>query len=149
MSSLSHYYAKAKGGLMDINPNEAVQLGEDLAIAGITGAALGLMAASTGGMDKTILGVKVPMDGVASIGLALAGLSIRSPELKVASIAAGGSAAARTFEGLFKKMTAHGDFDAEDLPFGYGADDPEQLEAGYGYGYGYGQDRLVEAAANL
>lgn len=147
MSSLSHYYAKAKGGLMNINPHEAVQHGEDMAIAGATGAVLGLMAASTGGMDKTILGVKVPMDGAASVVLALAGLSIRSPELKTASIAAAGSASARTFEGLFRKMTAHGDFDADDIPFGYGADDPEQLDAGYGYGYG--QDRLVEAAANL
>lgn len=147
MSSLSHYYSKAKGGLMNINPHEAVQMGEDLAIAGVTGAALGLMAAATGGMDKTILGVKVPMDGVASLALATVGLSIRSPELKVAAIAAGGSAAARTFEGLFRKMTAHGDFDADDIPFGYGADEPDQLEAGYGYGWG--QDRLVEAAANL
>jgi hypothetical protein len=146
MSSLSHYYSKAKGGLMNINPHEAVQLGEDLAIAGGTGAILGAMAAATGGMDKQILGMTVPMDGLASLGLAVAGLSIRSPELKVASIAAGGSAASRTFERLFKKTFAHGDFDAENIPFGYG-EDPAQLEAGYGYGYG--QDRLVEAAAAL
>lgn len=144
MTSLSHYYSRAKGGLMNINPHEAVQHGEDLLIAGATGAVLGLFAASTGGLDKRVFGMNVPVDGLASFGLAAVALSIRSPELKVASIAAGGSAATRTFESLFKKMSAHGDFDASDIPFN---GEPAQLEGGYGYGWG--QDRLVEAAANL
>lgn len=135
---------------MNINPAEAVQLGEDWMIAAGTGAVLGLMSAATGGMDKKIFGMEIPMDGLAAFGLALAGLSLRSPELKVASIAAGGSAATRTFENFFKKTVAHGDFDQGNIPFGYGwGGEPNQLGVG-GFGsYGMGQDRLVEAARLL
>lgn len=147
MSSLSHYYSRAKGGLMKINPNEAVQLGEDWMIAAGTGAVLGLMSAATGSMDVKIFGMEVPMDGLAAFGLALAGLSLRSNELKVASIAAGGSASSRWFESFFKKTAAHGDFDGSDVPFGWGAE-PAQLGMG-GFGFGASQDRLVEASRLL
>lgn len=147
MSSLSHYYGRAKAGLMGINPNEAVQLGEDWMIAAGTGAVLGLMSAATGGMDKKIFGMEVPMDGLAAFGLALAGLSLRSRELQVASIAAGGSAATRTFEALFKKTVTAGDFDQSDIPFGWGHE-PAQMGTG-GFGFGMHQDRLVEAARHL
>jgi len=149
MSSLSHYYGKAKSGLMNINPHVAGQLAEDWMIAGGTGLLLGLMSAATGGMDKKIAGFDVPMDGVAAAGLAIMGLGLHVPELKVASIAAGGSASTRTFEKFFKKsLGAHGDFDSSDIPFGSDGDYP-QLPA-YAYGWGSdSQDRLVEAAKHL
>jgi hypothetical protein len=119
--SLAHYYAKGKAGLMGINTGEAVQHGEDLLIAGGTGLVLGAISASIGGLDHSVAGMKVPVDGMASVGLALAGLAMRSPELKVASVAAGGSASTRWFESFFKKsLGAHGDFDGSDIPFGYG-----------------------------
>ena len=149
MAGLSHYYSRAKAGLMGINPHEATQLGEDWMIAGGTGLVLGLISASIGGLDKKIAGFTIPVDGLAAFGLALGGLMMRSPELKVASIAAGGSAATRTFEAFFKKsLGAHGDLDALQ---GGGLDalqDPYQLHAGWGYGYGQ-DDRLVEAARSL
>lgn len=146
---LSHYYSKAKGGLMGINPREATQLGEDWMIAGGTGLVLGLVSASIGGLDKQVAGMAVPVDGLAAAGLAIAGLAIGSPELKTASIAAGGSAATRTFEKFFKKSFAangEGDFEGEN-EYSYGAE-PAQLQDQYGYGYGH-EDRLVAAAANL
>lgn len=144
---LSHYYSKAKGGLMGINPREATQLGEDWLIAGGTGLVLGLVSASIGGLDKTVAGMSVPVDGMAAFGFAIAGLAAGSPELKTASIAAGGSAATRTFEKFFKKsFKANGDFEGE-ADYGYGAE-PAQLQDQYGYGYGH-EDRLVAAAANL
>lgn len=162
--SLSHYYGSAKSGLMNINPAEATQLFEDWMIAGGTGALLGLMSAATGGMDKKIFGLSVPMDGAASLVLGFTGLALRSPELKVASIAAAGSASARTFEGFFKKgMGAHGDFDANDIPFGFGSgNEPHQLPgggwhqdqfsgqfSGMGFGFGNERDKLAEAAKLL
>lgn len=162
--SLSMYYSKAKSGMMNIDSKEAVQLGEDWLIAGGTGAVLGLIAASMGGLDHTVAGMKVPVDGLLSVGLGVAGLSMHSQELKVASIAAAGSASTRTFTALFAKgMGAHGDFDGNDVPFGFGAG-PEapQLQAGYGFGspvaqgqfnggFGFGsdRDRLIEAAKAL
>lgn len=147
-SSLSHYYSRAKSGLMGINPREATQLGEDWLIAGGTGAILGLVSASIGGLDKQVAGMNVPIDGLAAGGLALAGLALGIPELKTASVAAGGSASTRVFEKFFKKsLGAHGDedFDAT-YGYAYGAE-PYQLQDEYGYGWG--QDSLVEAAANL
>lgn len=140
--SLAHYYARGKAGLMNINTHEAVQHGEDLLIAGGTGLALGLISASIGGLDKHVAGMEVPVDGAVSFGLALAGLSIKSPELKVASIAAAGSASTRTFEKFFKKTLAHGDFDGNDIPFGH------ELPA-MGYGYGAEQDSLMATAEYL
>jgi len=147
---LTHYYHRAKQGLMGINPHEATQLGEDWMIAGATGAVLGLMSAATGGMDLKIAGLTVPKDGLAAFALALGGLTMGSKELKVASIAAGGAASSRVFEGFFKKsFGAHGDFDGNDIPFGA---DPMQLGSGgvgHGFGWGAERDRLIEAAANL
>lgn len=145
MAGLSHYYGRAKSGLMNINPHEATQLGEDWLIAGATGMMLGLVSASIGGLEKDIAGFKVPVDGLFAFGLGAAGLAMRSPELRTASVAAGGSAATRTFEAFFKKaLNAHGDFDSSDIPFGH---DPHQLSAG-GYAYG-ADDRLIEAARSL
>lgn len=144
MASLSHYYGSAKAGLGKINPVEATELGEDMLIAGGTGAALGLIAAAKGGsLDMTIAGMQVPIDGLMSFGLGLVGLSIKSKELKVAAIAAGGSAATRAFTGFFKKgLAAHGELDgAVNEAFGN--------DMQYGWGADAGHDRLVEAARHL
>ena len=141
MASLSHYYGKAKSSLIGINTKDMVELGEDYLIVGATGAVLGLISSSLGGLDKTVAGMPVPVDGAVSLGLGLAALSTRSQELRIASIAAGGSAATRTFEKFFKKaMGAHGEFDGAGLP---------QFTAGYGYGYGWGHESAdpVQAAA--
>lgn len=144
MASLSHYYGKAKSSMMGVSTKDMVELGEDYLVVGATGAVLGLISSSIGGLDKTIAGMPVPVDGALSLGLGLAALSTRSPELRIASIAAGGSAATRTFEKFFKKaMGAHGEFDGTGLP---------QMTAGYGYGYGWGHeagDPVQAAAAGL
>lgn len=125
MASFSHYYSRAKGGLVRINPEEAFEhFVENFAIVAGTGAMLGLLSASLGGMDKQVAGFSVPVDGIASVSLGLAGLALGMPELKTASIAAGGSAATRAFEKFFKKSIAHGELDSVQEQFGYG----------YGYG---------------
>ncbi len=144
MASLSHYYSSAKHGLGAINPVEATELGEDMLIAGGTGAVLGLISAAKGGsLDMTIAGMSIPIDGLMSFGLGLAGLSLKSKELKTAAIAAGGSAATRTFSAFFKKgLAAHGDLDAANEAFG---NDGMQ----YGWGADASHDRLVEAAKFL
>lgn len=146
MASLTHYYQRAKGGIANINGKDLADLGEDYLITGATGAVLGLISASIGSLDKTVAGMPVPVDGAVSLGLGLAALSTRSRELRVASIAAGGSAAARTFEKFFKKaMGVHGEFDGGAFP---------QLspQSGYNYGYGWGAesaDPLLAAAQSL
>jgi hypothetical protein len=145
--SLSHYYQRAKGGIANINGKDLANLGEDYLITGVTGAVLGLISASIGSLDKTVAGMPVPVDGAISMGLGLASLSMRSPELRVASIAAGGSAAARTFEKFFKKaMGAHGEFDGGAFP-----QLSPGMQAGYGYGWGAeaSNDPLLRAAAGL
>lgn len=144
MSGLSMYYQRAKGGLANINPAQAVELAEDWGIVGLTGLATGFLSASIGGLDKSFLGMNVPVDGAASIGIGLLSLSIRSPELRVASIALGGSASVRTFEKFFKKaLSVNGEFDEDAAELGMGAD------YGYGYGYGAENDPLMEAAGYL
>lgn len=144
--SISHYYSRAKHGLGSINSVEAVNLGEEFLITGATGAALGLIAASKGSLDVTLSGMKIPVDGLLSFGLGLAGLSMRSKELKVAAIAAGGSAATRTFTKVFAKgVAAHGDEINGDFGFGHN----EQFGSQYGWGSDAGHDRLVEAAKYL
>jgi len=142
--SLTHYYSRAKSGMASISGKELTEIGEDMVIAGATGAVLGLISASLGGLDKTVAGMPVPVDGAASIALAFAGAGMRSQELRLASIAAGGSAATRTFEKFFKKaMGAHGEFDGQ-------AELPQFPGAGYGYGWGWESgDRLAAAAQNL
>lgn len=145
-----------------IDPKEATQLMEDYLIVAGTGLGLGLVSASIGGLDKTIAGFSVPVDGASSLLLGLAGLTTRNEGLKIASIAAGGSASVRTWEKFFKKaLSAHGEDDFYDqLPPGYGAD-YGALEAGeedndYGYsshGFGFGSDSygdpLLSAARHL
>jgi hypothetical protein len=104
MASLTHYYGQMKHGLGTINPEEAAQLGEDWMIAAATGAGLGLMSAALGGLDHKVFGVNLPVDGLVSVGLGVVGLQMGGESgqlLKIASIAAGGSAAVRTFESFF------------------------------------------------
>ena len=161
MAGLSHYYGRAKESFAGINPKEATEHGEKMLIAGGTGLVLGLTSAIMGGLDHKILGMNVPVDGLASFGLAAAGLALHSPELLTASIAAGGSASTRSFEAIFKKgMGAHGDFDSTDIPFGFGYGTPQlqngftagspqvngQFSAGFGFG---GEDKIAEAARSL
>lgn len=158
MASLSEYYGRAKGSFGSVNPAEVAQLGEDWMIAGATGVGLGLMSVALGGLDKKVFGFSVPMDGVAAAVLGFAGLNMRGSTgnaLKLASVAAAGSAGVRTFEKFFKagfKMSGeleelggmgfsgvhhfrhHGDYPA----FG--------PAAGFGAG---SQDALVEAAKYL
>jgi hypothetical protein len=147
-----------KHGLGTINPDEAVQLGEDWLVAAATGAGIGLMSAALGGLDKKVFGVSLPVDGLVSVGLGLVGLQVGGESgqlLKIASIAAGGSAAVRTFESFFKSgLRVKGEF--EDLGssgMGFGGH-----RMGYGGvplvgpGVGFGaaaQDQLVEASKYL
>lgn len=155
MPTLSQYYGRAKS-FADINPRDMQQLGEDWLVTAAAGAGVGLISASIDGLDKQIAGFTVPVDGLISIGLGYAGLSMggdTGKALKIASIAIGGSAAVRTFEKFFAKglglkggAKVKGEF--EDI--GYG-----QLP-GYGGQWGpavaFGQaaqDRLVEAAKYL
>ena len=156
--SLSHYYGRAKAGLMGINPKEATEHAEKLLIAGGTGAALGLMSAGLGGLDHKIFGMNVPVDGLASLALALGGLTMNSPELCTASVAAAGSASTRAFESFFKKsLGAHGEFDyvGTQMGFGFGAagsmgQNRQMGQFGGQFGFGEdGKDRLIEAAKAL
>lgn len=159
--SLSHYYGKAKAGMIGINPKEATELGEKLLIAGGTGAGLGLISAGLGGLDHKVFGFNVPVDGLASLVLGGVGLAIQSPELCTASVAAAGSAATRSFEALFKKgLGAHGDsdFDYVGSQMGFGAapnpamDQTNQFAGQFGGQFGFGadgKDRLIEAAKAL
>ncbi len=152
MSSLTGYYGRAKAGIGNINPKEMAQLGEDYMVVAATGAAVALAGTMIGGLDKEVLGFPVPVDGAISVGLGLAGLSIRGETgamLKVASIAAGGSAAVRTFQGFFQRgfgTRVHGELEEANygrLP-GY--------EGTYGPTFAFGQgaqDRLVAAARYL
>ena len=156
MASLTEYYGKMKHGFGTINPAEAAQLGEDWLIAAATGAGIGLLSAGLGGLDKKVFGMTLPVDGLVSVGLGFVGLQMGGESgqlLKIASIAAGGSAAARTFESFFKTgLKVKGDF--EDL----GSSGLNYHQMGYGGvplvgpGVGFGaaaQDRLVEASKYL
>jgi len=146
MASLTHYFNRAKGELGNISQKEVEELGEDLAIAGATGAALALMSTTVpgGNMDYKVGGVAIPLDGALSVGLGIAGMTMKNKQLRTASVAAGGAAAARIFAGFFKQglaPKAHGmglDFDQNDIPFGIGA------------GWGdESQDALINAARLL
>lgn len=157
MASLTEYYGKMKHGFGTINPAEAAQLGEDWLIAAATGAGIGLLSAGLGGLDKKVFGMNLPVDGLVSVGLGFVGLQMGGESgqlLKIASIAAGGSAAVRTFESFFKTgLKVKGEF--EDLgSSGFGG----HHRMGYGGvplvgpGVGFGaaaQDRLVEASKYL
>lgn len=145
MGSLSHYYGKARSSVMGINTHEAVELGEDWAVAGLMGAALGAIASQSGGLDKKVGGMVVPLDGIAAAACALTGLSMRNHQLKTASIAAIGSASTRIFTRALSKgaLGAHGEIESAMA---------EMPELGFGQHYGWGEeghDRLVEAAKYL
>lgn len=147
MAGLAAYYGRAKGGSLDLR-NIYEELGQDWLITAATGAGVALISAAVGGLDKKIFGFPVPIDGLASVGLGIAGLQMGGETgqmLKVASIAAGGSAAVRTFEGIFKRgFGVTGEL--EDLgSSGFSALPP------YGsWGFGSSErDRLVEAAKYL
>ena len=169
MTALTHYYGRLKRDFHSINPHDATQMGEDLMVTAAAGAAVGLVSATMGGLDKKIGGFNVPIDGIMSLGFGILGLSVAnhkySQMLKVASIAAGGSAAVRTFEKFFKTnmhgvLGIKGEF--EDLGRSgigeYGVSGgrhhfhgvPAYNQVGPGYGYGASaQDRLVEASRYL
>lgn len=153
-----------KSGLGSIDPKDMAQLSEDWMIATITGAGIGLVSGAIGGLDKKIAGYNVPIDGL--IALALGGFGLQAggdggKVLKIASIAAGGSAAVRTFEKFFKAgFKVKGEF--EDLgSTGFSnlsglsgsrfyGELPGYQQSGSGVGFGVSeQDRLVEASRYL
>lgn len=154
MPSLTEYYSQAKGGFGSIHPEEMAQLGEDWMVAVATGAGVGLMSAALGGLDKKIFGIPVPLEGVAAGVLGFAGLKTEGTTgqiLKLASIAAAGSAASRTFEKIFKAgFHVKGEF--EDLSgmsiSGHRWHGDHLFEDPAGFGVG-AQDALVEAAKYL
>lgn len=153
--SLTGYYGRAKSGIGNIDPKEMAQLGEDYMIVAATGAAVALAGTMIGGLDKEVLGFPVPVDGAISVGLGIAGLSMRGDTgkmLKIASIAAGGSAAVRTFEGFFKKgfgiTKVKGEL--EEVGGHYGGLPGYEGTYGPTFAFGQGaQDRLVNAARFL
>lgn len=149
--SLVGYYGRAKSSFGNIRSEEMGELGADYLVVAGTGAGIGMVSAALGGLDKEIAGITVPIDGIASLALGYASLVTRgdvSKALKVGSIAAGGSAAVRTFEGFFKKgFGVKGEFDElglENRVPGY------QGTFGPTFAFGQGaQDRLVAAARYL
>jgi hypothetical protein len=149
-SSLAEYYGRAKSGFGNIESAEMAQLGEDWLVTAATGAGIGMLSAALGGLDHEIAGFPVPLDGLVSVGLGYAGLSMGGETgemLKIASIAAGGSAAVRTFEKFFEKgfgTKVKGEF--EEL--GHSGFAQRNLLPGFGFGQS-AQDRLVEAAKYL
>ncbi|VVB55227.1 Uncharacterised protein [uncultured archaeon] len=159
MASMTEYYGRMKGGLSSIDPKDMAQLSEDWLVVAGTGAAIGLISGAIGGLDKKVAGFNVPIDGLLSIGLGVAGLQMKGDTgkiLKIASVAAGGSAAVRTFERFFKGAF-HVKGELEDLGSGMMGISGHRFHGqnqlpGYGYGVGFGvgaQDRLVEAAKYL
>ncbi len=150
--SLTGYYGRAKGAMSfdNIDPRDVKELGTEYMIVAAAGAGVAFAGTLLGGLDKEVLGFPVPVDGLISVGLGVVGLATpgkMGDALKVASIAAGGSAAVRTFEGFFKRgFGVKGDFtdlNADRLP-GY--------EGTYGPTYAFGagaQDRLVAGARYL
>lgn len=162
MTSMTEYYGKMKTSFGSIDPKDMAQLTEDWMIVAATGAGVGLLSGAIGGLDKKIAGFNIPIDGLISIGLGFAGLQMKGDTgkmLKIASIAAGGSASVRTFEKFFKAgFHVKGEF--EDLGGGMTEISGHRFHGlpaadysqGYGYGIGFGvgaQDRLVAAARYL
>lgn len=154
MASLSEYYGNMKAGVGSIDPQDMAQLGEDWMVTAAAGAGIGLVSAALGGLDKKIAGVTVPVDGLIAVGLGVTGLQMSGQSgqfLKLASIAAGGSAAVRTFEKFFKAgFKVKGDFEdihPMQLPGRFGS---ESQVFGPGVGFGLSdQDALVEASKYL
>lgn len=160
MASMTEYYGRMKSGIGSIDPKDMAQLGEDYMIVAATGIGVGLISGAIGGLDHKIAGFNVPVDGLISLGLGVAGLQFKNQYLKIASLAAGGSAAVRTFEKFFKGAF-HVKGELEDLGSGMmgisgGPRVHGMLGSGqspyYGPGVGFGvgaQDRLVEASKYL
>ncbi len=151
MTSLAQYYGRAKFGFAGINPRAMTQLGEDWMVTAAAGAGIGLMSGALGGLDKNIAGFNVPLDGLVSLGLGVAGLEMGGEmghALKIASIAAGGSAAVRTFEKFFAKgfKGVKGEFEDFTSSSGYGS--LPEYSGGFAFGQSH-QDRLIEAAKYL
>ena len=159
MTGMTEYYGRMKRGIENINPQDMSELSEDCMIAVATGAGVGLISSMVGGLDKKIMGFNVPVDGLISIGLGVGCLMTHNRKyssiMKIASIAAGGSAAVRTFEKFFKTNGIHlgikGEF--EDIGrrgIGYRGYPglPGYQDRG-GFAYGASQDALVEAARYL
>lgn len=154
MASMTEYYGRMKAGFGQINPQDMAQLTEDFVVAGATGVGLGLVSAALGGLDHKVFGIDIPVDGVMSVGLGIAGLQMGGPTgkaLKLASIAAAGSATTRVAEKFFKAgFHMKGEF--EDLGSGALGIGGHRWhgEPALGYGFGAGEhDQLVEAAKYL
>jgi hypothetical protein len=152
---MTEYYGRMKSGLGSIDPKDMAQLSEDWMIATATGAAIGLMSGGLGGLDKKIAGINVPLDGLVAMGLGVFGLQAggsTGKTMKIASIAAGGSAAVRTFEKFFKAgFKVKGEFEdlgSSGLNYQMYGRQPQEFGPGVGFGVGE-QDRLVEAARYL
>ena len=77
MASMTEYYGRMKSGLGSIDPKDMAQLSEDWMITAATGAGVGLLSAAMGGLDHKIAGFNVPIDGLVSIGLGIAGLQMK------------------------------------------------------------------------
>jgi hypothetical protein len=153
MVALTEYYGRARGhGSLDLR-DLWDELSPDWLVTAATGAGLGMLSAALGGLDVKIFGFPVPVDGLASLGLGVAGVYMGGETgglLKIASIAAGGSAAVRTFEGIFRrgfKVTG----ELEDLG-GSGFTPAINPYGGSSWGLGFGrpeQDALINAAKYL
>lgn len=149
-------YRGFKASASSIKGEDMADLGEEWLITAATGAGIGLLSAALGGLDHKVFGLPIPVDGLVSIGLGVAGLEAQGDmarTLKVASIAAGGSAAVRTFEGFFKSGLHLG---TTSTGFGHGYTEqlPPHMRHMHTYAYGFGggaseQDRLIEAARHL
>jgi hypothetical protein len=115
MPSLVDYYNASRAPAPIEQPT--AELGEALAIAAGTGAALAFVAAvDPDGLGFDVSCFKVPIDGAIGLGLGAASVSIKSPELRIASLAAIGAASARTFSRIFMRAPHAGlDFDANDI----------------------------------
>jgi len=165
MASLGSYYRRAMGA---IGGHSIGQMSMAWGAAGFTGAGLGLLSNSLGGLDQKVGSFSIPIDAVAGVALGVAAVGARSQVLKAASIAAIGHASVRFFEGMFHRHGVtipglHAGYDMPDLadlypghPAGF-----TTHRAGFGgfggtppYSYFGGvqppqHDRLVEAAKYL
>lgn len=161
MASLLEHWSANKGfgvGKKKITEEDFELLAMDYGAVAATGLGLALASSALGGLDHKLFGLTLPVDGLISVGLGVVGLKTEGEMgrlIKVASCAAGGSAAVRTFERILKSgIGVKGEF--EDLQGGYGGlgwggapfHGQRQLGAGYGFGQQH-QERLVEAAKYL
>jgi hypothetical protein len=134
-SSLTKYYDRAKSSLGNISEKDIEKAAINLGVAAGAGVGVGALT-SILGTDKSVGGIKIPIDAAAAVGLAVAHAATGMRELEIASFAAAGIAAERLSSGIVKSALgkagthAHGDMDegTYQLGFGYGADtDNDQL----------------------